>query len=276
MKQTPLTRDLIDNPELWRMSMEICADGVEVVMNRVAGEPEMLASSLKYDAGAQSPAAALEELVYANPLLLAQFAKVDIILRSTAFQIVPPEVAHDTDAVEAILDMLPHPDGRPVAYISEIDELNSVLTLVDRGIANVLSRTFFAVEPVSHLSVLGHYFTHQSRLGNSGKMFVNIGETQMDILAFDSLGLSVANTYDCTNDDNAAYYVLATARTVGFDLNADEILISGNAERRASLMASLREFANYVMPTIFPATAYRGDRNALSAPFELIILPLCE
>ena len=276
MTQTPLTRDLIADPELWRLSMMICVDGVEVVMRRVTGEPELLTSSLKYDAGAQSSAAALEELVYANPLLLAQFGKVDIVLRTTAFQILPPEVAHDADAVEALLDMLPHPDGRPVAYVSEIDDRNSVVNFVDKGVANFLARTFFAVDPVSHLSVFGQYFTHQSRLGNSGKMYVNISEKYMDILAFNSLGLSIANTYVCTDDDNAAYYVLAAARAVGFDFTADELLISGNVERRATLMTTLRKFANYVMPTIFPATAYRGDRNALRAPFELIVLPLCE
>ncbi len=276
MKQTPLTRDLIEDPSLWRLSLMICDGGVEVVIRRVMGEPDMISASLRYDAGIDSRAAALEELVYANPLLLAQFAKTDILLRTTAFQVLPPAVAGDDDAVEALLDLLPHPDGRPVSFVSELDEHNSVVTFADRGVANFLARTFFNMKPESHLSVLGRYFTHQSRLGNSGKMYVNIGAEQMDILAFDSKGLSMANTFACASDDNAAYYVLAAARTVGFDLNSDELLIAGDPERRTALMAALREFANYVMPAIFPATAYRGVRNAMQIPFELIVLPLCE
>ncbi len=276
MKQTTLTRDTIDDPALWCLSMMICSNTVEVVLRRIVGEPELLTATLVCDANLPQ-AAAIEELVYANPLLLAQFGKTDIVVRTDRFQIVPPEVAADADAVEAMLDLLPHPEGRPSTIISDIDSRNAMVAFVDHGVANFIARTFYLVKPIGHLTALGRYFEHQSRMGNSGKMYVNLSGNSLDIIAYNALGLTIANSFDCPSDDNAAYYILAAAKTSGFDFSADEIFISGSTERRAALMPRLRRFANYVMPTIFPSSAYCGDHHkALRAPFELIILPLCE
>ena len=276
MNQAPLSCDTINNPSLWRLSLMICDTALEVVLRRIVGEPELITTRITLNTSL-SHATAIEESIYANPLLLSQFGKTDVVIRSDKFQIVPTEVASDADAVEAILDLLPHPDGRPIAFISNIDKHNCVATFVDRSVANFIARTFYSTKPISHLSALGRFFAHQSRLSNRAKMYVNLQFNSIDIIAYNSLGLTIANTLECDNDDNAVYYILAAGKASGFDFTVDEIFISGNSEWRASLMPTLRKFANYVLPTIFPSAAYSGDHhNALRAPFELITLPLCE
>ncbi len=266
---------MIDNPQNWRLSLMICDKSLEVVARAVVGESSIIYSSIDIDTSAV-PALEIEDRIYANPLLLQPFGKTDIVIRTDRFQLLPPDVADDVDAVDSVLDMLPHPDGRPIPMLAPIDSRNMMVAMLDKGVSNFLSRTFFQVKPTTHLSVLSSYFTHRNRLGNSGKLYVNIYGDYIDVLAFDSMGLTVANTFICGNDNDAAYYILASAKQIGFDFNSDEIFISGHTERRSSLMNILRSFVSNVMPAIFPSTIYNGDRNALVAPFELIILPLCE
>jgi hypothetical protein len=53
-------------------------------------------------------------------------------------------------------------------------------------------------------------------------------------------------------------------------------LVCGDVALREQIMPELRRFVNYVMPVIFPSTMFRAGKEALNAPFELILLPLCE
>lgn len=276
MPNNPLTKDLVDQPALWRLSLLIGDDALDVLAHRVVGEASLVSERITFDRAATSPAAALEEAVYANPLLLAPFGKTDIVVRTGDFFIVPPETAADHEAVEALASVFPLGQGTKVPVASPIDSRNSAVMMLDKGIANFLGRTYDSAAPQHVLSPLGQYFTHKSRLGNSSKMYVDLGQESVDILVYDHLGLAAANSLKCGDINDAAYFILAIARTAGLDPQAAEILLSGDSDRRAALTPVLRRFVNYVMPAIFPSAAYRGDPKALKAPFALTILPLCE
>lgn len=276
MAQTPLTKELVDDPSLWRLSLLIGDEGIDVLAHRVVGEAPLVWSRIGFDPAAATPAAAIEEAVYANPLLLAPFGKVDIVVRTRRALVVPAAVASDADAVEALVTLFPPGDGKFTPFTSPVDSRNSVVFLLDKGVANFLARTYDASAPRHVLSALGCFFTHKSRLGNSAKIYVNLEKETIDLLVFDNFGLAAANSFDCPDINDAAYYVLAVGRTAGLDPQTAEILLSGNPDRRSALTPLLRRFVNYVMPAIFPSAAYHGDPRALKASFPLIILPLCE
>lgn len=277
MTQTPLTKDLIARPDMWRLSIEICDDALEVVARPVVGDGEMLSARVALDTSAKSPAAAIEEAVYANPLLLAPFRKVDVVIRTSAFVLVPPEVGADDEAVEALTASFAGDDASgKEAFVSPIDRRNVVVAAIDRSVANFLRRTFDSAVPVHHLSVLARFFAGRSALGNTGKVYVNLRSDATDVVAFNSLGLAVASTYAATVAADTAYYVLAVASIAGLDASTDEFLLAGDSGRRAGLTRELQRFAGYVMPAIFPTALLAGGRGAMSAPLELTVLPLCE
>ena len=266
----PLTNSMIDNAALWRLSLMLGADGIDVLARRVVGQPEILSARLKADPAARNHADAIEELIYSNPLLLQPFRKVDIVATGGFTLAVPTGAC--VDDIDAVFP----PDDGAVSLTAPIDSRNELLFRLDRGMVNFLRRTFDAVEPTHALAVLGRYFSHRSRLGNSNKMYVDLGAADMNILVFSQLGLTMASTFTCPDIRDAAYYTLAAANTVALDMGADEIRIAGDADRRAELTPILRRFARNVMPAIFPASATVGDSSAMSAPFPLVILPLCE
>lgn len=261
---------MVDNPALWRLSMMIGEGGIDVLCRRELGEPETLTGRLTFDASAESSPRAVEDLVYANPLLLQPFRKVDIVM-SGGFTLTVP-FGTDTSDVDALFPS----DDPTVTLSAPIDARNEILFRVERGVNNFLRRTFDSVRPVHALSVLGQYFETRSRLGNSAKMFVDIEDEIMNVLVFNHLGLAMASNFKYRNINDATYYALASANTAGLDFTNDEIKIAGNSDKRAEIMPILRQFARNVMPAIFPSVAAVGDSAAMSAPFPLVIMPLCE
>lgn len=123
------------------------------------------------------------------------------------------------------------------------------------------------------------YFSRKTQLGNTGKIYAHITAEPpvVDIVAFGHDGaLRLAVTKPVTAAADSAYWILACAREAGLDPASDEILLCGDNAARHELMPLLRRYAGYVMPVIFPSAAFRSGRDALNAPFPLILIPLCE
>ncbi|MDO4319026.1 MAG: DUF3822 family protein [Bacteroidales bacterium] len=274
MTQSPLTKDLIARPDMWRLSIEICDDALDAVARSVVGDGEMLSARI---ALADASASSLEEAVYANPLLLAPFRKVDVVVRTSSYVIVPPAVADDDETVEALMAQLAGDSARELeAFVSHVDKRNSIVASINTSVANFVRRTFDTAVPVHHLSVLSRFFAGRSALGNTGKVYVNLREDATDVVAFNSLGLAAATTFAASATADSAYYVLAVAKVSGHDPATDEFLLAGDPGRRAVLTRELQRFAAYVMPAIFPTALLAAGRDAMSAPLELTVLPLCE
>lgn len=265
-----LNSTVIENPSLWRLSMMVSHRGLDVWAVREVGEPQAVSVCLGADPAASDRASLIEEIIYSNPLLLKQFRKLDIVFDGGFTLVVPAGTSlEDIDAV------FPD-DEKNITLSTPIDSRNSLVFRIDRQTYNFFRRTFDYVSPTHSLAVLAKYFAHRSRLGNSGKLYLDLSEDSMNVLVFNHLGLSMASCFECKDINDAAYYALASAKTVSLDMKNDEIRVAGNPDRRARIMPLLRRFANNVMPAIFPASSVCNESSAQNAPFPLIVLPLCE
>lgn len=266
------TKDQIDNPALWDLGMMIDAAGIDVFAHAAVGEAALVRGRIDFDASASSLASAVEEAVYANPMLLLPFRKVDILLDTDGAMAVPHEV--DTEAVAALIDFEKEDD---TLLRSPLDERNDLLFPVPRGLANFLRRTYDGTAPRHVLSALAAYHSKSARRGNRAKMFVNLARDSVDVLVYNRYGLAAARRVAGTADiQNAAYWILAIFQHCGLDAENDELSISGDASRRRELKDVLGRYINYVFPAIFPSAAYHGDSQAMLSPFPLTILSLCE
>lgn len=271
MNVASLTSDLIANPRLWKLSLLLEPDALTVVAHSTVEESSLIHARLPFDTAIPTAAKALEETVYANPLLLADFSRVDVVVRTDKATVMPAEAAEAANAAGKMLW-----PGEETVVTAKLTDEETLVAAIDTASARFIARTFNNPAVMPHLSVLARYFVHKSRLGNSGKMYVHLRRREIDVVAFSATGMTVACTYHCESDDDAIYYILAAAKPGGFDLDRDEILLCGDAARRSALMQGLRRFATAVMPLIFPSSMFGTGAEALNAPFELIVLPLCE
>lgn len=218
MTHTPLTRELISDPALWRLSLSFSDTTINVLASKVVSDEPAIAATIALAPGVSSAAAALEEAVYANPMLLQPFSRTDIYAVTDRFHILPPEAADDDDVIDALDTLFDH--DHPTAFAAEIDSRNWQVAMLPRDTARFLRRTFDRAAICGHLAVLGQYLSRRSRLGNTGKLYVNLRHGGgIDVMAFNATGLIAANTIAATDDNDTIYYILAVARTVGIDLS---------------------------------------------------------
>lgn len=266
----------ISNNPLYR-TLAIVTDGTTLhAMERSkVDDSDCTSYPVTLDPTAGSTLAALEEAVYSVPSLLSDYAQVDVLFRTPSFTIVPSALKESAEAVATIAGILGEDDVLHIDTISGVDAL--MVWTLPTDIHNFIARTFRNPRLRHPLSILGSYFARKCPLGNSAKTFVHFnGNSSVDIIAFSSDGrLLSMGTKTTPTDNDALYMILATLRDNHFGMGTDELFLCGDHARREVLTPTLRRYIRSVLPLIFPSTAYRtGD--AASAPFPLIILPLCE
>ena len=264
-----MNKDLIDNPALWRLGLIIGPGAIDVLAHRVVGEAPAIRGRLPYDASATSVAAAVEEAIYANPMLLLPFRTTGIALRAPQSIVVP--AGSETDALNTLLGE----DDDNILMTDTLDSRHDIIYTVNRGIHNFLSRTF---EPRPHhvLGILGRYYSRPARRSNAARMYIEIADNLLEVLVLDNVGPKAAATFSCDTTDERAYYALSVFTSAGLDPQTDQIYIAGTSETRRDLCRQLSAFVAGVMPAILPAGLYRGDSTALASPLPLLLMPLCE
>lgn len=251
--------------------MELSNERLQVMMYSIHEDNSLIFRDIALDTQAMSPLAALEDAIYENPLLLSDFSMIDCLLDTTRFTVVPSEIRSE-ELRRRLLASLWADDGYEVVAddISGCDA--TILTAVDAGVSGFLGRTFIDAEVSNRIAPLASYFSGKSRLGSSGKMFVNLHGNAMDIISFGRDRLKMASTIVFGSLEDAVYYILASAKVTEFSVEADELMLCGDGAMREQLMPLLRRYVNYVMPVVFPSAMMRAGKDAMSVPFELIVL----
>lgn len=272
-----LTTDLVADPGLHRMGLMVSERGIDIAITSRVRDNELIYRHIGYPVGMESTFKALEETVYANPLLTADFGRVDILLDTRRFFLVP---ADDADSIENRVECLyPHDktDFDIETVVNEVDGGRVRLTsVIDRDMLRFLRRTFHNPTLTHRMAALARYYGLRSHFGNSGKVHVRIAPNRTDILAFGHAGLLMANTFDTAGAEDAVFYTVAATQRLGYDNDTDRVFVSGDRRLRDAFVTSVRRFVSYAMPEIFPAALTRLGDAACDVPFEILVLPLCE
>ena len=255
-------RQLIVAPERCHLILEVSKDclGVAVIdpvmVDNIVWRQFPLATGVPDDVLMLSPAEmlvkSLEEIVYDNPVLLSGFERVSVIMHTSRFALLPAATAQmDAESrallAEASLDIC---NESSVVIESDNDTKTQAPVFVmatDAVVVDFLRRTFYNPDFHHALDVEGRYFQQTDPLGVDGKMFANFRNGAVDLIAFDSVGLSFANTFAYTSSVDAVYFIMAVRANLGLDASG-ELLLSGDPSSREAVTPLLRKYLAYVMP----------------------------
>ena len=278
MAESVFEKDLINEPRNWSLSLRVERDALRAMLynNEASGSLVVRTIGLSHDSES-SYVKALEEAVYDNPLLLADFRRVDVIVDTDRFTIMPADVAADIDTALAVVDAaLPGVDVVEETVESALVEQGAVLFMkVPVDVAAFLRRTFNNPAISHHLVPLCRYFAESGKLGNNGRVYVNFRQHALDIIPFGNDTLSLANTFVFNDVADAVYYIMACRDALGLAGSNNEVFVAGNPDVREGITPLLRRYIGYVMPVIFPSAMFKAGKEAMHAPFDLIVLPLC-
>ncbi len=262
-----LTKDLISDTSRHHLELLISSRGIDIAVFAPAEDNSLIYRHVDFDSAAKSTQDALEEAVYDNPLLLSQFKRIDCMIDTERFLIVPAERVGDAPDMLASL----YGDDEFETLCDRLDNAGATLaSAVPRRCVSFLKRTFGTPRITHRLTPLFRYFGHRTRFGNAARLHVHLREGACDIMAVVGDNLIMANSYKVCAISDVVYFTLAVAESLEFDSERDRVLISGDTVAREELMTTLRRYLHFVMPMIFPSDMLRIGRNAMDAPFELI------
>ena len=278
MDDKRLTNDLIADPSLYRLGLLLGEHTLDVALTSRVTDTKPIGHRIKLNNTAGSDVAArLEEAIYDNPLLTADFNRVDFVVDTNRFFLIPAERAKNPDSLAADVNLL-YPDSNPVPVVNFPEpERTAVVTMIDPAVNRFVGRTFHGTRIVHRLAAAARYHVLRNHLGNTGKLHVSLRNGSTDIIAIGHQGLLLVNTFVTPAVDDAVYYTLAVAQQLEFDNNIDRVLVSGPRRLRDNYIRQLRRFVSFAMPEIFPPTLASTDPDSPdSIPFSLAVIPLCE
>ncbi len=260
----------IQHPEAWDLLVAINGKRLDYILytptvanSLIVGEVTCADDSLQ----------SLEDTVYETPVLLGDYHRVRVLVHSSHFVLLPAETGDD-DCESLVRQAFPNDDGDAVVSTLKGNGVK-IACLLPRGMSAFLGRTFNYPEIAHHLLPLYEHYIGMCG-GGLNKLFMNLTADSLDIAVYRDQVLQFANSYPYTGVQDAVYYAMNVWRTCGLEQLTDELLLTGDNEQRAALTPELRKYVKSVMPADFPAAAMQLGRNAMQAPFELIMLALCE
>ncbi len=267
---------MIRDSRLWNLYLALDVDHIDVMAYCPIEDQSLFVATIPLDGEIRGYVESVEEAVYDNPLLLNDFNKVSVIIRSVERVLLPTEIANSEYVTDIVGEMTGMMSGRLI--VNELPLLGTSLCFrVDDALYNFLTRTFGVQVKLVHRLTSFITYTHGTQRG-AGSMcsHVNLRRSSIDIVIFNGDKLLLANTYKTTSVTDGMYYVMATRKM--FDIVAtNAVILSGDKDVRDELTALLTQYLPTVIPAVFPTAMFRaGGQTALSTPTDLILMPLCE
>lgn len=274
MLENRLDKDLIQDASLYVMLLRLSRTAVDVVIYSPLVDNSLIYRSFP-TSGSDSEVRALENVVYDNPLMLADFRSRIILTDSPRWSLCPSEcLDDDSRCADAMMRLQwPDMDGESHSASTSFHGVEIVYS-VDSRLAGFVKRTFPGTIIEPHILPLLRYCSSRMGRANSKRMLVNLRPTEADILVADGSSLRQGVTVNFNTTSDLLYHILTSAQAAGLDQRADELLLCGSRQLREELTPMLRTYHARVMPVIFPPEMFRAGREAMNAPFDLIITPL--
>ncbi|MDE6383542.1 MAG: DUF3822 family protein [Paramuribaculum sp.] len=263
------TLDTVTQPELWKMALMIGPKSLDVALYPPLARDEMIWHSYAYE---EPTLQAIEEIVYGNPPLLADYKSVVCIIDYTPAVVVPAEA--DAEQAAAIYNATLGEDSDEDVALYGCGEGVSVAIRQPRQIADFITRTFFNVKMMSAAANRIAYFRACSQKGTA--VYAPVEGDRTRVVAVSDGNLLLANDFAARTPSDAAYYIMWAIGELGLDAAETPVYAGSIGMRHSELHELLSKYITSASALPMPPLRYRGSRATLEAPFDFLILPLCE
>lgn len=266
MNNRRLTTDLIAEPGLWRLTLRLSATELHALLLG----PESCEHPLLYHAETLTDETlqAVENAVYDNPLLLSDFASVNVILDFNTYTFVPkavPEVLVENIAQA----MLPESaGGRLLTTPLPGDMIQAGLYSAD--LMGFIARTFPDARLTQAVGVLAGWLDYFNRQrGQSSHLYALYRGEELMVVRFGGLGApEFINCFKAGSAADAAYYLLGAAGSPDTPIS-----VGGSPEQRNALMETVRTASpgTQLLPLTLPERILEMRRDAPTAPDDMLM-----
>lgn len=275
--QETLNTDFVTDPRSYRLIVVLGRHSIDAVLMSRVRQNDIIHRHYDCLPGTDI-AKTLQEVVYANPLLTADFYRADVVVDNNRFFVMSADEATPETTARRIEQLWPHNKqaDRYVPLLTPVEKGKTVLvSAVERQLLAFVRRTWSNACVSHRLGLSAAWQCMQNRFRNIERIYAEMRGTSLDVIAIGRAGLMLANTFDIPGGvQDAAYYVLAVSRYLDFDKDADRVITAGDTDDRNALTETLRKFIPFAMPEIPHETAVALLTDNPSLPKEAVMLKL--
>lgn len=268
-----LDKDLIAQPELWRMAMLITPQSLEIALYPPVENEEAIFRSFDYNPEAPSQLKAIEDIIYSNPLLLCDFKAITALIDCDCAMMMPEEVPQES--MPTLLEkaaLLPVEDSMTISTPASKGAI--MVSAPDKELCDFLQHTFFNITFAHPLGLTTRYLSLQ----DSGiRSYLTLHRRRLSLINLNGEELLSANTFSYTEPMDAVYYALASRQISDIDAEGIALYYAGAQQNCDTIIPILRSYIAPIARTELPSLPYKTTKDTFDAPYILNILPLlCE
>lgn len=234
----------------WRLICEISATGISAYLKHTNPAQDIVTLiDEKWERG-EDLLQKIENAVYDHPQVLDDFS-ADIAIVAPKSIWVPKHLLDEEDEENiAFLYNQVYSAEEGDIMSDTVDSATCLYSLVP-GLNAFLQRTFPGSRLHSHLAVMTSRF--RERTADMPRVYAEIRDGEVDILAFDHKNLLMAATHTWRDPMDIQYHIFNVINVYELDPQNLQLSLSGNRDVKNLLLPELRKTISYVMMTMLPS-----------------------
>lgn len=205
----------INSTENYEMSVQISFEGLAFAILDTIRNKYVLLRSNEPDDNKYLAADRISELISKDDFLTRKYKKVNVVIPSPKFTIVPAPL-FDPGKKEEYFSFNLNRDDNDTVVANKIPDPDSYIVFsIPRSLYTISSNFWPATYPFHHTKPLLNQLSHNSRSIGSFYVHVHIEKEFFNILVYDHGTLKFSNTFNYRNISDILYYVLNVYKSMG-------------------------------------------------------------
>lgn len=261
-------------PERSTLSIRLSTDGFSLATYSSRDGSDILFRSFHVNPQ-HSMAANVKEFLNRTEELKHACLETNILVHTPRYTPVPFELYEDDQTETLFYQNLPKQNNE-VILCNILSKSNvAVLFSIDKLTHQLLSDYFPKARFFASVSPAIEYLTLrcEQRKSESKKAFAILHPDSLDIVAFESRKLMLANSYRASNLYDKTYFLLNAWKQLDMDQEKDFLYLAGTPQEKQ--LDFLKKYLRNVS-VIGPATEFSAYSARMDIPFDMLSLVLCE
>lgn len=238
-----MSENIINNKSL---SIRVCSNGLSFCTYAPGSEVPFEYVELDVN-HTISLAANLKSALLTEPMLKADYQRVNVLISTPKFTTVPV-VAFDKESMHDMYGFVfPKDRSRHVSYNVLRRSGLAIIFGMDKNIYQLLLDDFPRARFYASSSTLIEFFCEKSLIGIGRRMYAYLHGREMTVYAFNQGHMLVVNTFEVATVNDMQYFILNVWEQLGFDQVKDALaVVSDDAKMGKTLVEKIRHFILYV------------------------------
>lgn len=228
----------INSTENYELSAQVCRDGVAFCLLDTIRNKFVLIRSFEPEENKYLNAEKIQELITKDDFLTRKYKKVNIIMPSGKFTIIPTPL-YDPAKKEELFAFNHIREDEDVIIANKLTDPDTFLVFAQsKPILDLLSSLFPGIHPNHHLRPLFGHISHNRKNINRNYIHLHVERDFFNLIIFSNNLMKFCNTFTYRNISDILYFVLNVFGKL--DIKQEEtIFLSGLTEKFDDLSSHL-------------------------------------